>query len=770
MTTSPQTDPTASNSRQTSPMKSERKPSDAFNDNQEAEGFICPLCLTPFPDADDLQAHYSSAHSGDINTSVACSVCKMRFGTDIECEAHFIRSHNKTKADESANSIVQRELEKIGARLELPNEELELLKSQIKAMEESKGLITSEVLLLRDQLADSNQLLKEIKNEKDLLFTKCEAFEKELKEANDKLNQSKEENLKLRADLQISSCDRNEISALKNELNKAKKQFEVCQAEKQQLSLENRDMVQKLDKLKFEKDKLEVRLTIVEEAKNELQEKWKLKESGIESEAGNIQQLTASLENMKIDLLSTKQVLEETKNHSKDEINRYTQLLMKENNEKKDIETKYEQLSRDLVAANNKCDEIKQLYSSLTEEYENLQKLNAFNSEKLKENEQVISRMNAKLSEYESLLSSKNNEIENLKKNFEGQLKIIEEECEQQKNKLNENEYLFTSLQKSLDETEKQLVAERNRLKITMSEHENELCEMKLKEEALQSEIADKESEIKEYIEKFKVAEKAEKEAENKLSQSFVKLQESEKKLSLLEQKHSQLSKEIEDLQKEKEMLRSALKLKTDNLQKMERMCSDLKERLKRVEDECLQREQSLEIEVRNRNESIEKLEQDLKRIKVQTEVSIKQFDEVLSQKVELETKLSYVLDEKMSLFEKCRDLEEENDKLKSELLAVKSKLDDTIAALHELGRENQLLQVEQTKLMSKRWTEDDEVTNCTSCNRQFSLALRKHHCRNCLQIFCNECSSKVAVIRSHSSNKPVRVCDACYLEIESNA
>jgi hypothetical protein len=48
--------------------------------------------------------------------------------------------------------------------------------------------------------------------------------------------------------------------------------------------------------------------------------------------------------------------------------------------------------------------------------------------------------------------------------------------------------------------------------------------------------------------------------------------------------------------------------------------------------------------------------------------------------------------------------------------------------------------QLELEKLLGRKWTEDSDVISCTLCRKEFSLIVRKHHCRNCGQIFCNEC------------------------------
>ena len=50
--------------------------------------------------------------------------------------------------------------------------------------------------------------------------------------------------------------------------------------------------------------------------------------------------------------------------------------------------------------------------------------------------------------------------------------------------------------------------------------------------------------------------------------------------------------------------------------------------------------------------------------------------------------------DEIRSLLERCLAAESELDRSKSNVLELRRKLDDSQAALHELGRENQSIQV----------------------------------------------------------------------------
>ena len=45
----------------------------------------------------------------------------------------------------------------------------------------------------------------------------------------------------------------------------------------------------------------------------------------------------------------------------------------------------------------------------------------------------------------------------------------------------------------------------------------------------------------------------------------------------------------------------------------------------------------------------------------------------------------------------------------------------------------------------------------------EFWMVRRKHHCRNCGQVFCNECTGQVARIPSQNLITAERVCLPCY-------
>ncbi|XP_058169057.1 uncharacterized protein LOC131284219 [Anopheles ziemanni] len=65
-------------------------------------------------------------------------------------------------------------------------------------------------------------------------------------------------------------------------------------------------------------------------------------------------------------------------------------------------------------------------------------------------------------------------------------------------------------------------------------------------------------------------------------------------------------------------------------------------------------------------------------------------------------------------------------------------------------------------------WVPDHAVTRCTTCQTEFWLGLRKHHCRSCGQIFCANCSEYSAHLPDERLYQPVRLCGPCYQRISS--
>ncbi|KAM0008803.1 putative chromatin regulator PHD family [Helianthus debilis subsp. tardiflorus] len=63
-------------------------------------------------------------------------------------------------------------------------------------------------------------------------------------------------------------------------------------------------------------------------------------------------------------------------------------------------------------------------------------------------------------------------------------------------------------------------------------------------------------------------------------------------------------------------------------------------------------------------------------------------------------------------------------------------------------------------------WVPDEAVTKCTGCGSDFSAFNRKHHCRNCGDIFCDKCTHGRIALTSEENAPQVRVCDRCMIEV----
>uniref|UniRef100_A0A8D8WKM9 WD repeat and FYVE domain-containing protein 3 n=1 Tax=Cacopsylla melanoneura TaxID=428564 RepID=A0A8D8WKM9_9HEMI len=64
---------------------------------------------------------------------------------------------------------------------------------------------------------------------------------------------------------------------------------------------------------------------------------------------------------------------------------------------------------------------------------------------------------------------------------------------------------------------------------------------------------------------------------------------------------------------------------------------------------------------------------------------------------------------------------------------------------------------------IADHWLKDEGAESCPGCGVKFSIYERKHHCRNCGQVFCSKCSRYESEISRLRILKPVRVCQRCH-------
>ncbi|XP_058632643.1 myotubularin-related protein 3 isoform X2 [Onychostoma macrolepis] len=76
----------------------------------------------------------------------------------------------------------------------------------------------------------------------------------------------------------------------------------------------------------------------------------------------------------------------------------------------------------------------------------------------------------------------------------------------------------------------------------------------------------------------------------------------------------------------------------------------------------------------------------------------------------------------------------------------------------------------EQIEQREAEWFSDRAASRCYGCERTLWLAARKHHCRNCGNVFCASCCDQKVAVSSQQLREPSRVCQACYGHLRPSA
>nr|XP_013808945.1 PREDICTED: RUN and FYVE domain-containing protein 1 isoform X2 [Apteryx mantelli mantelli] len=184
--------------------------------------------------------------------------------------------------------------------------------------------------------------------------------------------------------------------------------------------------------------------------------------------------------------------------------------------------------------------------------------------------------------------------------------------------------------------------------------------------------------------------------------------------------------------------------------QAAEERCNKMKQELAGRLDTCRQQMSqldskcsTLEKELKSEKEQRQTLQRELHQEKDTTTL----LKTELQQMEGLKKELRKLQDEKQQLEKICEEQEQALQEMGLHLSQSKLKMED----IKEVNK----------ALKGHTWLKDDEATHCKQCEKEFSISRRKHHCRNCGDIFCNTCSSNELALPSYP--KPVRVCDTCH-------
>uniref|UniRef100_A0AAQ5XV48 RUN and FYVE domain containing 2 n=1 Tax=Amphiprion ocellaris TaxID=80972 RepID=A0AAQ5XV48_AMPOC len=214
----------------------------------------------------------------------------------------------------------------------------------------------------------------------------------------------------------------------------------------------------------------------------------------------------------------------------------------------------------------------------------------------------------------------------------------------------------------------------------------------------------------------------------------------------------------ISRLEEKTNQITATMKQLEQRLQEAERHRTSAEEGTRRFKLDFANKADSLQRQIEHREKQLQQLETDLKierewRQTLQNDLE-RERDTVAQLSTEalqingLKKEFHRLQDENIQLKSICEDQEQALEELGSKLSESKMKIEDIKEA-------NKALQGGQV------WLKDKEASHCKLCEKEFSISRRKHHCRNCGEIFCNSCSDNELPLPA--SPKPVRVCDTCH-------
>nr|XP_027195212.1 early endosome antigen 1-like [Dermatophagoides pteronyssinus] len=352
------------------------------------------------------------------------------------------------------------------------------------------------------------------------------------------------------------------------------------------------------------------------------------------------------------------------------------------------------------------------------------------------------------LNAYKDRTVNKDDEMNRLRKeneNFRFEMQRYVDQLEKISNEKMQQEKLCQKLQKECDSNQKIILDMTTKTSDSLSVMTNEKTELMNRLQQLQLEM-----------------------------DSIKKMNEdSERQIKCLQMKNSdstEYEKQLETIEqlrkKELDEHRNTIKkLKSDKL-KYQNICRTRMEKVRLLLSVEQNSTKQMRTILEQTHRFINKSNQEIKQF-VQNES--KRHNDLL---LKLEIELSTFMEEKRALLERCATAEEQLDGTINEMKQFVKKCEENSKAVQELGEQNQTLQIrldEANNKLRRSWTDDRTVDKCQNdkCQKQFTTVIRKHHCRSCGNIFCNECSSKQAQMTGHP--KPVRVCDHCYQELNQS-
>ncbi|XP_052121771.1 RUN and FYVE domain-containing protein 2 isoform X1 [Frankliniella occidentalis] len=227
------------------------------------------------------------------------------------------------------------------------------------------------------------------------------------------------------------------------------------------------------------------------------------------------------------------------------------------------------------------------------------------------------------------------------------------------------------------------------------------------------------------------------------------------------------------DMYKKLQECDSSLKHKTELISKLEAKSVEMTDTVQRLDEkyqECLKECNALEQQAAQlQREAAEAGEE---RTRAEGELGVeREWRTSLEQSVNKDRNRIAELQRELA---QLRDVSVKFVSLQEDYYTLKEQCNQHELTLEELGSQLRVSKLQVADLQEEvekakhagvsdaTWMRDKEVTHCKGCEKEFNMTRRKHHCRNCGDIFCNACSDNSMPLPSLP--KPARVCDKCHV------
>ncbi|KAH6931491.1 hypothetical protein HPB50_024683 [Hyalomma asiaticum] len=170
-------------------------------------------------------------------------------------------------------------------------------------------------------------------------------------------------------------------------------------------------------------------------------------------------------------------------------------------------------------------------------------------------------------------------------------------------------------------------------------------------------------------------------------------------------------------------------------LEEQERMIGELELCVEKLREDQVteqtkfaQEIERLQLDMASREEECSILSDELKRLRVQADVD-KEYGEQLKQQLD-------------QSYAQVACFEDQLAQLKMDSVELKKKIVKLVKEKDLLWKQNDNLQFLQKLQATDKWMDNNETDCCLQCSAPFTFTLRKHHCRLCGRIYCNDCCS----------------------------